>query len=83
MPRGVRVAHKTGEISTIAHDAGVVYPKERKPYVIAVLTEWPPDIGVRSATIADVSFAVYETFTSAMAEGSIAAPGVRTEARRG
>ena len=30
LPRAVRVAHKTGEISTIAHDAGVVYPAGAK-----------------------------------------------------
>ena len=60
LPRAVRVAHKTGEISTIAHDAGVVYPPGRKPYVIAVLTEWPPEGTGRSATIAEVSHAVFE-----------------------
>ena len=49
LPRAVRVAHKTGDISTIAHDAGVVYPEGRKPYVIAVLTEWAPDAAGRSA----------------------------------
>jgi beta-lactamase class A len=60
LPRAVRVAHKTGEISTIAHDAGVVYAPGRKPYVIAVLTEWAPASTGRSATIADVSQAVYQ-----------------------
>jgi beta-lactamase class A len=60
LPRAVRVAHKTGEISTIAHDAGVVYTPNRKPYVIAVLTEWSPEATGRSATIAEVSHAVYE-----------------------
>jgi beta-lactamase class A len=60
LPRAVRVAHKTGEISTIVHDAGVVYPPDRKPYVIAILTEWSPDGTGRSATIAEVSAAVYE-----------------------
>lgn len=60
LPRAVRVAHKTGEISTIAHDAGVVYPPHRKPYVIAILTEWSPDTSGRSATIAEVSHTVYE-----------------------
>ncbi len=60
LPPAVRVAHKTGEISTVAHDAGVVYPPGRKPYVIAVLTEWSPDASGRSATIADVSHAVYD-----------------------
>lgn len=60
LPGDVRVAHKTGEISTVAHDAGVVYPRDRRPYVLAVLTEWEPDIGGRSATIAIASRAVYE-----------------------
>ena len=60
LPRAVRVAHKTGEISTVAHDAGVVYTPGRKPYVLAVLTEWSPDATGRSATIAEVSHAVYE-----------------------
>src|SRR3954468_11018923 len=31
LPREARVAHKTGDISTIAHDVGIVYPPERKP----------------------------------------------------
>jgi len=60
LPREVRVAHKTGDISTVAHDAGVVYAPERKPYVIAILTEWSPDAGNRSSTIASLSHAVYE-----------------------
>jgi beta-lactamase class A len=64
-----RVAHKTGEISTVAHDAGVVYPPNRKPYVIAILTEWAPDASGRKQTIADVSHAVYETLTKEAARG--------------
>jgi beta-lactamase class A len=67
LPVAVRVAHKTGEISTIAHDAGVVYPEHRRPYVIAVLTEWAPEDGRRSATIAEASHAVYQTLTSSTA----------------
>ena len=63
LPRAVRVAHKTGEISTIAHDAGVVYAPGRKPYVIAILTEWAPDGSGRKQTIAEVSQAVFEVLT--------------------
>lgn len=65
LPRAVRVAHKTGEISTVAHDAGVVYPPGRAPYVIAILTEWAPEAAGRSATIAEVSHAVYELLAGA------------------
>jgi len=60
LPSDVRVAHKTGEISTVAHDAGVIYPRTRKPYVLAVLTEWEPDATGRTATIAIASRTVYE-----------------------
>ncbi|MDQ2667585.1 MAG: class A beta-lactamase-related serine hydrolase [Gemmatimonadota bacterium] len=59
LPRGARVAHKTGEISTIAHDAGLVYLPGRKPYALAVLTEWDPSGTGRSATIAAASYLAY------------------------
>ena len=65
LPREVRVAHKTGDISTVAHDAGVVYAPDRQPYVIAILTEWAADTGSRSPTIAAISHAVYDALRGA------------------
>jgi beta-lactamase class A len=59
LPRGARVAHKTGEISTIAHDAGLVYLPGRRPYALSVLTEWDPSTTGRSATIAAASYLAY------------------------
>jgi beta-lactamase class A len=55
------VANKTGEISTVAHDTGLVYLKGREPYSLAILTEW--DAGKtagRRDTLAKISRAVYE-----------------------
>lgn len=63
LPREARVAHKTGEISTIAHDAGLVYLPDRKPYALAVLTEWEPSTQGRSATIAAASYLAYSALT--------------------
>jgi beta-lactamase class A len=63
LPDHARVAHKTGEISTVAHDAGIVYLPDREPYVVVILTEWKPEVGGRHATIARVSRAVYEYIT--------------------
>jgi beta-lactamase class A len=63
LPKGARVAHKTGEISTIAHDAGVVYLPKRKPYALVILTEWDPATSGRSRTIAAISHAIYEFLT--------------------
>jgi beta-lactamase class A len=60
LPAAARVAHKTGEISTIAHDAGVVYLPKRRPYIVAILTEWEPGTSGRSPTIAAASYLVYE-----------------------
>ena len=63
LPKGARVAHKTGEISTVAHDAGVVYLPKRKPYVVVILTEWDPEGTSRSRTIAAISHTIYEFLT--------------------
>lgn len=60
LPAHARVAHKTGEISTIAHDAGIVYLPKRKPYVVAILTEWEPETSGRSPTIAAASYMIHE-----------------------
>ncbi len=63
LPKGARVAHKTGEISTIAHDAGVVYLPKRKPYALVILTEWDSGVSGRSRTIAAISHTIYEFLT--------------------
>ncbi len=57
-----RVANKTGEISTVAHDAAIVYLPVRKPYAVVVLTEWEPGTR-RGDTIARISRAVYDRLT--------------------
>src|SRR2546423_14029236 len=63
LPKGARVAHKTGEISTVAHDAGVVYLPKRKPYALVILTEWDAAATNRSRTIAAISHMIYEFLT--------------------
>jgi len=68
LPKGARVAHKTGEISTVAHDAGVVYLPKRKPYALVILTEWDTSTSGRSRTIATISHTIYEALTRAPAD---------------
>ena len=60
LPDSARVAHKTGEISTVTHDAGIVYLPYREPYVLAILTEWEASASGRRETIASLSRAVYD-----------------------
>lgn len=70
LPDGARVANKTGEISTVAHDAGIVYLPERKPYALVVLTEWDADrTSGRRDTIASISRAVFRRLSGSGAGG--------------
>ena len=39
LPADVRVAHKTGSITNIHHDAAIVYPANGEPYVLVILIE--------------------------------------------
>lgn len=69
LPKEARVAHKTGEISTVAHDAGIVFLPERKPYALVVLTEWSVEASGRSEAIASISRSVYEHLTRGEEDG--------------
>jgi len=60
LPRGTRVAHKTGDITKHSHDAGIVYLPERKPYVIVVLTRGIAERKRSNKLIADISRTVYQ-----------------------
>ncbi len=64
LPPGTRVAHKTGEITAVSHDAGVVYPQGRKPYVVVVLTKGLRESRASSALIADLSRLIYAHATA-------------------
>ena len=63
LPAHATVAHKTGEISTICHDAGIVYLPEREPYILAILTEVEAEKNGRRETVKQISEAVYESVT--------------------
>jgi beta-lactamase class A len=60
VPSNAKVAHKTGEISTVAHDTGLVFPENRKPYAVVILTEWEADKGERQTTLAKISKLIYQ-----------------------
>ena len=59
LPPGTRVAHKTGEITAVSHDAAIIYPTGRKPYVLVVLTRGIADGTKSSKLIADISAILY------------------------
>ena len=57
VPSGVRVAHKTGNITRIHHDAGIVYA--RRPYAIVILVRGIQEQKESAALIAALSKIVY------------------------
>jgi beta-lactamase class A len=64
VPRGTRVAHKTGEITSHSHDAAIVYPANRRPYILVVLTRGVSSATVLDRLIADLSGLVYAHSTA-------------------
>jgi beta-lactamase class A len=63
--QAARVAHKTGDISTQSHDAGVVFLPGRPPYLVAIFAQNSGDARERIAAAAAASAAVYECVAAA------------------
>ena len=61
LPLNVRVAHKTGELPGLRHDAGIVFAPSG-PYLFVALVEDAPSETEARATIVDLSQAVYAAF---------------------
>jgi beta-lactamase class A len=38
LPPGTRVAHKSGWVTGVSHDAGIIYPDDASPYILVVCT---------------------------------------------
>ena len=66
LPAGTRVANKTGNITRINHDAAIVYPPGRAPYVLVVLTRGFTRPAAAQAAGREISARVYQ----ALAGGS-------------
>jgi beta-lactamase class A len=60
LPRGTRVAHKTGDITKIAHDGGIVFRPDGSAYVLVVLTRGFDRLRDANKVIAEISRAVWQ-----------------------
>ena len=58
LPPGTEVAHKTGNITRIHHDAGIVYA--RRPYVLVILVRGIQEQKDSAALIARLSATAYQ-----------------------
>jgi beta-lactamase class A len=67
LPGAARVAHKTGNISTVHHDAGIVFLEGRKPYVLVILTQFAAETG-RGTAVAEVSRDIFHTLAGSVYE---------------
>ncbi|TDC72308.1 serine hydrolase [Micromonospora sp. KC606] len=64
LPAGTRIAHKNGWVRGVRHGAGVVFPDDAPPYVIAVCTTTGPAAGQELTDdgcrlVADISAAAW------------------------
>ena len=62
LPKDVKVAHKTGWIKGINHDAGIVYLPDGRKYVLVLLSKELTDDKAGVAAMANVSKTVYDYF---------------------
>ena len=60
LPKDVKVAHKTGSISGVEHDSGIVFLPEGKKYVLVILAKNLKDMNKGTETEADVSKMIYD-----------------------
>ena len=57
LPAGIKVAHKTGEITKIHHDAAIVYAKH--PFILVILVRGMQDAKASAALMADIARILY------------------------
>lgn len=59
LPPGTKVAHKTGELTKLHHDAAIVYAP--RPFVLVILVRGLADIKDSSALMSDITGILYQT----------------------
>jgi len=59
LPGEIRTAHKTGWDEKIYHDAAIVFPEKRKPYILVVLTHGIEKLENARECVASVSKLIY------------------------
>ena len=63
MPSGVSVANKTGELSDVENDAGIIY-NDLNDLIIVFMSENVPQPGAAQSTIASLSRQIYDSYNS-------------------
>jgi beta-lactamase class A len=63
LPKEVKVAHKTGSITGVLHDSGIIFLPDGRKYVLVLLSKDIKDEQVIKRTLAGVSKLIYQYVT--------------------
>jgi beta-lactamase class A len=64
LPKDVKVAHKTGTITGVHHDSGIVFLPDGKKYVLVLLSKELKDVDAGTKALAEVSGMIYNHVTN-------------------
>jgi len=64
LPKEVKVAHKTGTITGVHHDSGIVFLPDGRKYVLVLLSKELADVDRSTAALAKVSEMIYRYMVS-------------------
>jgi len=59
LPEGTRVAHKTGSITGVEHDSGIIYLPDGRAYVLVLLSKDIADANKTNRALAEVSRMIF------------------------
>jgi beta-lactamase class A len=65
LPKEVKVAHKTGLITGVHHDSGIVMLPDGRKYILVLLSKNMTDMDAGTASLAKVSKLIYDHVTKA------------------
>ncbi|NQV16245.1 serine hydrolase [bacterium] len=74
LPENMEIAHKTGSITRIAHDAALVFPDDAAPFVLVILTRGWDDNAEAQAVGARITAKVYDYHLGLLERADIIIP---------
>lgn len=60
LPKDIKVAHKTGSISSVQHDSGIVFLPDGRKYVLVLLSKNLENADAAVNTMAEISLMLYQ-----------------------
>lgn len=64
LPSGTVIAHKTGALYNLVHDAGIIYTGNAEYLLVVMTRDWQDPVGQPPAAFADISSKMWQYFTS-------------------